>query len=214
LQSILIAAAQVPLPNRTDIIVVADSSMDRTAQIATEILESRGSVVHVDVRRVGTARRLGAGYILARNRVPLNRFWLANTDADCVVPPNWIVDQLQLAEQDIEAIAGTVSVDGFEEHEPEVATRFRSSYVIGTDGTHPHIHGANLGLRADAYVRAGGWSDLRTAEDHDLWRRLLRAGAKTLSTARIEVVTSGRRIGRAPHGFAGALAAHNREALI
>ena len=126
------------------------------------------------------------------------------------MPPDWLVDQLQLAEHEVEAVAGTVSVDNFDDHEPAVADRFRNSYTIGSDGTHPHIHGANLGLRADAYMRAGGWADLSTAEDHDLWGRLVRVGAKTVSTARIEVVTSGRRTGRAPRGFADALAAHNQ----
>jgi hypothetical protein len=141
----------------------------------------------------------------------LERLWLANTDADCIVPPGWIADQLQIAaEAACTAIAGTVSVDSFVEHQPEVAERFRSSYIIGSDGTHPHVHGANLGVRADAYIRAGGWADLTTAEDHDLWGRLKLTGARTVSTARIEVITSGRRVGRAPHGFAGALGAHNK----
>jgi hypothetical protein len=107
-----------------------------------------------------------------------------------------------------------VDVDNFDEHEPEVAERFRRSYLIGTDGTHPHVHGANLGVRADAYCCAGGWRDLRTAEDHDLWRRLIDVGAAIASTARIEVITSGRRQGRAPHGFADALAAHNKAAAV
>jgi hypothetical protein len=35
-----------------------------------------------------------------------------------------------------------------------------------------------------------------------------------LSSARLRVVTSGRRVGRAPAGFAGALAAHNETALV
>jgi hypothetical protein len=73
------------------------------------------------------------------------------------------------------------------------------------------IHGANIGVRADAYLRAGGWADLKTVEDRDLWRRLLHTGAVTRSTAHIEVATSGRRVGRVPNDFADALAAHNRE---
>ncbi len=89
-----------------------------------------------------------------------------------------------------------------------VEARFRLSYTIHPDGSHPHVHGANLGVRADAYLRAGEWNALETAEDHDLWGRL----PNRLSTARIEVVTSGRRQGRAPSGFAGALAAHNQTA--
>jgi hypothetical protein len=119
-----------------------------------------------------------------------------------------------MAEQGAEAIAGTISIDSFEEHEPQVADLFRATYLIASDGTHNHVHGANFGVRADAYCRAGGWKDLRSAEDHDLWRRLVRIGGRTVSTARIEVVTSGRRIGRAPNGFAGALAAHNKNQAV
>jgi hypothetical protein len=113
----------------------------------------------------------------------------------------------------VQAIAGIVDVDSFQEHEARVPERFRSTYVLHPDGTHPHIHGANLGVRADVYMRAGGWADLHTAEDHDLWRRLTAAGAKKLSSSRLKVVTSGRRHGRAPLGFAGALAAHNEVGL-
>ena len=60
---------------------------------------------------------------------------------------------------------------------------------------------------ADAYLSAGGWGDFETAEDHDLWSRLLKAGSRTRSISRMTVLTSGRRVGRAPNGFAGALIA-------
>lgn len=210
LRSVIAAIKQVADRVAPHVIVVADSSVDRTTEIARDFLGSRGTVLTASVGTVGTARRMAAEHLLSQQSGPLNRFWLANTDADCIVPPAWLADQLGLAGQGIEAIAGTVNVDSFEEHEPEVRERFRASYVIAGDGTHPHVHGANLGVRADAYCRAGGWMNLATAEDHDLWGRLKSTGAKTLSTARIEVVTSGRRVGRAPHGFAQALAAHNK----
>src|ERR1035438_132616 len=87
--------------------------------------------------------------------------------------------------------------------------RFRLTYLIHSDGTHPHVHGANIGIRADAYLESGGWRHLMTAEDHDLWQRLHRGNHRRRSDASLRVVTSGRRIGRAPHGFANALAAHN-----
>jgi len=209
LRSVLKAISSVPDRIRVDVVVVADSSTDRTSHIAGEILGSRGTIVSAAAGAAGTARRVAAASVLSRVATPLNRCWLANTDADCIVPSSWILDQLQLAAQGVEAIAGTVSVDSFEEHGPEVAQRFRATYLIGPDGSHPHIHGANLGLRADTYLLAGGWADLPTAEDHDLWERLMRNGARTVSTAKIEVVTSGRRVGRAPLGFARALAAHN-----
>jgi hypothetical protein len=70
-----------------------------------------------------------------------------------------------------------------------------------------------MGVRADRYLDIGGWADLKTAEDHDLWGRLKRTGVCLLSSARLQVITSGRRVGRAPSGFAGALAAHNETVL-
>jgi hypothetical protein len=162
---------------------------------------------------VGTARALAASYAIAKTAVPLSNVWLANTDADCVVPPSWLSDQIDFAAAGIEAVAGVVAVDSFDEHGPEVPARFRASYSIYADGTHPHIHGANLGVMADRYVHVGGWADLKTAEDHDLWGRLTRTGARLLSSAHLQVITSGRRIGRAPSGFAGALMAHNDTVL-
>lgn len=195
-----------------DIVLIADSSVDDTVQIATNMLGGEGIAYVIDAGSVGTARRTAARIALERYSGPLNRCWFANTDADCIVPPTWLTDQLALAHTGIEAIAGAVSVDSFEEHGPEVLARFKSSYHIEPDGSHPHVHGANLGVRADCYLFAGGWQPLDTAEDHDLWNRLSQIGARKLSTARVEVQTSGRRIGRAPCGFAHALAAHNETA--
>lgn len=210
LRSVLIAVALLPQTVTADIIVVADKSTDRTMQTAARLLRGRGIAVRAEAGMVGAARALAAAFALKRRRRCLHRSWLANTDADCVTPPTWLADQLHLANQGAEAIAGTVGVDSFSEHGPEAAERFRASYVVRADGSHPHVHGANLGVRADAYLQVGGWRDLSNAEDHDLWGRLLHNGYSTVSTARIEVATSGRRNGRAPHGFAGALAAHSQ----
>ncbi|WP_446741975.1 glycosyltransferase [Silvibacterium acidisoli] len=178
-------------------------------KIAEEILRGKGEVVITDAGIVGCARAAAARRALGRCNGMLSLCWLAHTDADCIVPEDWLVKQLLLAEEGVEAAAGIISVDTFCEHGPEVQERFHISYLINTDGRHSHVHGANLGIRADAYLEAGGWANLASAEDHDLWNRL---GEARISTAALRVTTSGRRIGRAPHGFADALAAHN-EAL-
>lgn len=209
LKSVLYACSQLPAAVTFDIVVAVDSSTDRTAQIARSMLKGCGAAVSTDVGAVGGVRALAAQVMLKRYLGPLDRCWLANTDADCCVPPNWLNDQLLLAAEDIEAIAGTVDVDSFAEHDADVRERFRTRYLIYPDGSHPHVHGANLGVRADAYMRAGGWSRQATAEDHDLWKRLLREGSRRISVAQMRVLTSGRRVGRAPFGFADALAAHN-----
>lgn len=212
LRSVIGAVSMLDEFTTADIVVVADSSTDRTAQLATGILRQRGSVLLTTAGAAGSVRAVAANYALTRNCQQLDQWWLANTDADCIVPRSWLTDQLQLARAGVEAFAGTVSVDSFAEHGPQVAERFRASYTIAPDGGHPHVHGANLGVRADCYLSAGGWSPRQTGEDHDLWNRLVARGARLVSTARIEVVTSGRRVGRAPNGFADALAAHNEVA--
>lgn len=212
LQSVLIARSLLPAPVSCDVVVVADSSTDRTLRIAVELLNGEGVVIPSGAGRAGAARRLAADAALDRYFGPRARCWLANTDADCILPPTWLIDQLHFADVGVEAIAGVVSVDTFAEHEPEVAERFRKTYTIYADQSHPHVHGANLGVRADIYLSAGGWSDLETAEDHDLWGRVGRIGALRVSSALLAVITSGRRQGRAPQGFASALAAHNEAA--
>jgi glycosyltransferase involved in cell wall biosynthesis len=212
LVSILKACERLPADVTYDIVVCADRSTDRTLQAAESYLSGRGEVVTSDAGAVGFARALAVETALQRYSGALQRCWLANTDADCCVPETWLVDQLALANNGVEAIAGTVDVDCFSDFKPGVAALFSASYIIHADGSHPHVHGANLGVRADAYVRAGGWASLRTAEDHDLWNRLMDNGARRASVGRMKVITSGRRQGRAPLGFAGALALHN-EAL-
>lgn len=212
LHSVVKACSLLP-PNITyDVVVVVDSSTDCTLAIAQSLLAGHGLVLSVQVGNVGRARAIAAAAALQRYEGPAHRCWLANTDADCCVPDTWLLDHLSFAANDVEAIAGTVDVDDFAEHSVVVGERFRSSYQINPDGTHPHVHGANLGVRADAYRRSGGWSDLATAEDHDLWNRLSQHRTKRLSVGRVKVLTSGRRFGRAPHGFAEALAAHNEVA--
>lgn len=192
-----------------DIILVADRSTDRTREIGERLLRGFGDVVETDAGVVGNARARAAQKALGRYGGARELCWLCNTDADSFVPPTWLRDQLVLARQGIHAVAGTICVDSFDEHLPLVRDRFRETYLIAPDGSHTHVHGANLGVRADFYLRAGGWRALSTAEDHDLWDRLETAGARRITVSHIEVVTSGRRVGRAPNGFAAALAAHN-----
>jgi hypothetical protein len=71
-----------------------------------------------------------------------------------------------------------------------------------------HVHGANLGVRADAYLRAGGFATLPEHEDVDLVARLRadpRVDVRPSDAA--DVLTSGRTTGRTPGGYAGYLRA-------
>jgi len=133
------------------------------------------------------------------------RLWLASTDADSKVPPEWIATQLGLAERSSAAVAGVVRAVAADDLSPGTLAELLEDYDIYPDGTHPHVHGATLGVRADAYLDAGGWSDLALAEDHCLWKRLKERGWRVTSSCAVWVETSGRLLGRAQGGFADLL---------
>ena len=206
LASILAAARRVRRAE-VRVILVADGCSDGTAERgAAALAPNEGEVLSVRYRSVGAARGHGARHLLRRwSGVPRDRVWLLATDADTTVPEDWIAQHLRWASQGDAALAGVVRVAGFEEHPAGTAARFEATYRLGPDGTHPHVHGANLGVRADAYQAVGGWHDRVTAEDHCLWNRLRAAGYPTRASAASYVITSGRLNGRAPDGFAGAL---------
>ena len=195
------ACAHLPAGVSADIVVVADSCTDATASVACAALAGAGQVVATSARSVGVSRAVGVERILRRSTHPLSRTWLANTDADSVVPPTWLSAQLAMADAGAAAVAGIIEVDTFAELTASAGTVFHQRYTAQLEGTHTHVHGANLGVRADAYIDVGGWAPLVTAEDHDLWHRLKRRWPLQ-SVSSIVVTTSGRRIGRAPGGFA------------
>jgi glycosyltransferase involved in cell wall biosynthesis len=211
LSSIILAVKLLPSTITIDIILIVDASNDNTFRLGNSLLKDKGSVIEVNRTNVGAARKAGAALALARCHYHPSQCWITNTDADCEVPTTWLLQQVEIAATGYQGIAGIVKVDSFAEHNREVPQRFATSYTINHDHTHPHVHGANIGVRADAYLRVGGWNELETAEDHDLWNRLTLHNIPKISDARIWVTTSGRRTGRAPHGFAGALASHNGE---
>lgn len=210
LNSILNAKSELPPYCTADIVLAVNASTDQTIRLGRALLGTKGLVLDLNEPNVGHARKMAANAALQRYKGPLDRCWLANTDADCEVPINWLLYQLIVANSDVQGIAGIVKVDSFCEHEITVSSKFLESYLINPDGTHPHVHGANLGVRADAYKRVGGWKELTTAEDHDLWNRMTSFNIPKISDANLFVYTSGRRNGRAPHGFADTLTAFNK----
>lgn len=188
------------------VVVVADSCHDLTASLARKKLAGRGAVIECSLTSPGAARRCGVAEVLAhfatRARSDL---WLANTDADSCVAPDWISRQLELAAREFCGVAGIVRVDPTEGPDAALIREVLTDYATHEDGTHPHVHGANLGVRADAYLDVGGWSDLTVAEDHCLWSRLRAREWPLISSVSSVVFTSGRLHGRAVGGFADAL---------
>ena len=187
-----------------DLLVVADACHDRTVSVA---VTAGVRVLPVDLRSVGGARAAGVADALQRVRhLAPGRVWLATTDADSLVPPGWLSHQLALADGGADLVLGTVDVRDWSEHPPDVERRWRASYD-SRDG-HRHVHGANAGARADAYLDVGGFADVDRDEDVALAAAL--AHRRVVRTGGEPVVTSARNRGRAPGGFAGHLAGLGR----
>ncbi|MEU4409056.1 glycosyltransferase [Streptosporangium sp. NPDC023963] len=219
------------------LIVVADTCGDRTASLAAQ---AGATVVEGTMTNVGQARLAGTRALLRRTRgLDPATVWVATTDADTLVPPCWLGRQLRHAAQGWEAVVGTVTVTDWSGYPPRCQTVYAEEYAPGT-GTgstgatgaranggnatgagrnggarwHPHVHGANLGVTAAAYLAAGGFRALPTGEDGALVRALESAGRRVLRTTGVSVVTSARRDSRAPDGFGHFLARLERDTAL
>lgn len=184
------------------VVVVLDGCTDATPEVCRR---AGVETVTVSARNVGAARAAGVDRLLEGRRK--DRLWLAHTDADSQVGPTWLTDQLDLAGHGADAVLGVVrlapNVDGrYARHQSAYRRRLRR------DGGHDHVHGANMGLTASAYVAAGGFPPLAAHEDRHLVHRLdALPDITVVRSSRLWVETSPRLEGRCREGFAADLAA-------
>jgi GT2 family glycosyltransferase len=189
---------------RARVIVTLDGCHDATAEICATF--PGVSTVTTPGRNVGAARRAGTLAALSGRAGPACELWLASTDADSAVPAGWLTAMVAAAGRGADLVLGTVLPGPGPGLSPAARAQWLARHHL-RDG-HPYVHGANLGIRADAYLALGGWPPLATGEDTDLARRAAAAGWLRISrTAAIPVVTSVRRTGRAPRGFSSYLRA-------
>ncbi|WP_175414033.1 glycosyltransferase [Agrococcus sp. SGAir0287] len=183
---------------RTRCIVVADACRDATATLAratpgVEVVETRAA-------RVGVARRVGVDAAGDDGHgIDPHAVWIASTDADSVVPADWLLVHLGLADRGADAVLGLVHLPPGDASAPALA-RWHACSQVGD-----RIHGANLGVRLDAYRAVGGFPPLAAHEDVSLVAALRGAGRSVVATTRASVRTSSRHEGRAPSGFASHL---------
>lgn len=215
LASVQAACDELGSSTSSNCVVVLDACLDGTEPAITEGVSAGllrpPLIVSTNVRCAGAARALGVNAALEQTHYVPSEIWLANTDADTTVPREWLTDQLALAHKGAIGVAGIVDLD--DDADEHLRTGFRSRYLVGRDGTHRHVHGANIAMRADAYVTAGGWHSLHTGEDHHLWHRLRSLGSCVSSTS-IVVRTASRLTGRAPAGFADHLLAISQAGTV
>lgn len=205
IESVLAAADALPDPGVVRLVIGCDSCTDATAAIAHAAArrDRRLQVIEGSWMSAGACRAAALRHALDAHpaSAPRREIWVATTDADTVVPADWLGTHAACWARGDAAVAGVVDlVDGH----GGVGSVFRRHYALGHE-SHGHVHGANLGIRADAYVHVGGFPEIELAEDHALWHALRRAGYTCRSSVALRVATSARLTGRAVGGFADTL---------
>jgi cellulose synthase/poly-beta-1,6-N-acetylglucosamine synthase-like glycosyltransferase len=211
-------AARAAVPGvRVDLIVVADHCDDATAAVAAA---AGCRVVTVHARNVGRARAAGVTEALRSGGA-----WVATTDADSRVPPDWLRAHLRHAAAGADVVVGTVEVDDWTPWAPELRQGFGLRPVYRPSGpnprlppaylrayesrvhgrTHGHVHGANLGFRPEAYLAAGGFPSRTASEDRAFVLAARSAGQRVVCVIDLPVLTSARPRSRVDAGFAGYL---------
>lgn len=191
------------------VVVVDDGSSDGTGALAAAVLSASGTphvVVRAAAGSAGAARAVGVRTATAHLEVPAHLTWVLSTDADTVVPGDWVQRYLAHAAMGATAVAGVVAL-----LEDVDARRVRDVWwadygpTLAPDGSHPHVHAANMGIRLDVLAAAGGIPGVDHEEDRVLWDRLRAIGETPIADAGLVVATSARLHARVPRGFAHAL---------
>ncbi len=188
--------------------VVADRCSDATVRIVRETMPAATIVENRGGLSLGELRELGARRVLAElaDHRP-DEIWLLGTDADTEVSVDWVCNQLAHAEDGADAVTGLVDLQPAAHLTAVLRARYAQVVAAGIRPlSHDHVHGANFGVRASAFLAVGGYRPIRTGEDRDLWFRLLDAGCTLRQPLDLTVRTSARVVGRAEGGLADLLA--------
>ncbi len=166
-----------------EIIVVDGGSEDGTVDVAEGVANL---VVSQTSRGIGGARRDGAAVACGEK--------LAFTDADTIVSPDWL-RLISSNLEDFDACTGPVVYmqSGIKS---EIIENWRSLYRLLSVSNFHYIIGSNMAVKANAYWRAGGHSEISLLDDYDLSRRLFRKDTAVRYDPRQAVYTSSRRVER------------------
>lgn len=202
LASVQTAIEQLPSTITATVIVVLDSCRDDTLALVESMRVKSAGVNYLccDYQCVGQVRDLGIRHAIASGAT-----WLACTDADSVVTPDWLIQQIAHTKaQPTDMICGVVSVDSWAHLTPQTRKDYMAHYQDKMG--HRHIHGANLSFSTESYLAVGGFAPLGCHEDVDLVKRFESKGYAITWSNRVRVITSSRLQARATEGFAAFLA--------
>ena len=179
-----LAAQQFPA-DQFEVVIVDDHSSDDTVAVANEIAARAQTTVRVlrlaDHSGAGHGKKAALALALVHARFP----WVACTDADCRVGPQWLAAFAARRQQtpDLDFISGPVALqaDGSAFARLQVV-EFAGLIGVGAAslalGQPNMCNGANLAYRRAAWAEAGGFNEHRhvaSGDDefllHALWAR-------------------------------------------
>lgn len=197
------------------VVVAAHRCGDGTVGIARERLAAMpidGWLVVEDEASEGVGATRAAAIRAALARCPElaeEPGWLFSTDADSVPPADWMtayLDEIALRPGPPAGARGLVELVGWERTDAAQAA-YDAIIAAGLRGDdHDHVYGANLAVRLDAYLAAGGFPDVPSGEDHALCAALRELGMPLPGVFRPVVATAGRTRARAGDGLGALLA--------
>ncbi|MFC1962542.1 glycosyltransferase family 2 protein [Chloroflexota bacterium] len=173
-----------------EIIVVDNNSEDRTAEIA----RSFGVRVFFESRRSAAAARQ-RGFAEAKGDI------IATTDADSVLPSNWLAS-ISRAFQKRPKLVAFGGHYNFLDDCP-ILPRFWFKYMFpllwmayGLIIRRQLLFGVNMAVKREAFLKVGGFNtSISQGEDNDISLRLAELG-QVIWDSRFQVTTSGRRFCR------------------
>lgn len=197
LASVQTASKLLPSTIEVYILVVLDSCTDKTL---TLVKAAGINYLGCDYKCVGKVRHMGIEHAITQGTT-----WLACTDADSIVPRDWLVQQIEhITHQPTDMICGVVDIDNWAHLTPQTRKDYIAHYQDKMG--HRHIHGANLSFSSEAYLAVGGFAPLPCHEDVDLVERFEAQGYAITWSNRVRVLTSSRLQARSNEGFGKFLA--------
>jgi glycosyltransferase involved in cell wall biosynthesis len=170
-----------------EIILVDNNSSDKTVTIAKTFLNTLPLSI-VSEKEKGRGHARSAGFAKAKGSIILS------TDADAIVPPNWI-EQMAKALEDptVVAVTGTGKMIDAGSLKNTLATYTLPlvMHIYALLHRHYWLTGFNFGIRKDIYQKSGGFRQINGLEDIDLGFRVRRLGK--IKYKPIWVYMSGRR---------------------
>ncbi len=216
-------ALQQDAPNLA-VVLLVNNSTDGTAEIVRGLAPALPCQVHV-VEHEFAACEANAGH--ARRLAVAKACMLAEprgivmtTDADGCVAPDWVQTNLAALDAGADVVCGRAVIDPVDalliprhlhdddDNEVHYATLLeRIACMLDPDPhdpwpRHREESGASIAVRLEALTACGGVPPVRSGEDRALLDALRQVDARVRHEPDVEVVVSGRIVGRAADGMA------------